>query len=178
MMPTYTPQPGTIPAKVIAFLADKPLGQWFPTAQVLEAIGQPADWNGLNTCMAIALDHDAVRKDISHHEGTARKVAMWARGPNAPTVQQLAAPVPPPRFAPPAPAPAPAAAAPAPETTADTSQPVEKPEAEPVGEFSYTSTGRLLIDVSAGQIALTTDETDALFAYLDQVRGIDWEATA
>lgn len=160
--PTYIPQGGTIPAKVIAFLADKPLDQWFPTSVVLEAIGQPLDWVGLIPCMSIAIEHQAVRKDISHQEGTSRKVAMWARGPKAPTVEQLATPVPPPRYAPPAPA----AAAASPEPTADTSQPVEIPEVLPAGEFSYTSAGRLLIYVSGGQVALTTDAADTLF-YVD-----------
>lgn len=57
---SYTPQPGTIPARVIAYLHEQArVGRaWVPSAEVSEHVGQPA----VSPYMEAALNHGAVRK--------------------------------------------------------------------------------------------------------------------
>lgn len=49
-------------------------------------------------------------------------------------------------------------------------------QAEPACEFAITSTGRLLIDTGAQQVALSKAQAEQLMAYLDAQRGVEWEA--
>ena len=46
-------------------------------------------------------------------------------------------------------------------------------ESQTGAEFCVTSTGRLMLDVAAGTLALTAKETAALIAYLDKARNIE-----
>lgn len=184
---TYTPQPGTIAHRVIAHL--QTLG---PDAEVtsqvlLEAIGQPADWHGLVTCMESAIFHGLVHKRMEGRKafwriaGKRAAVPVDANRAHAPLEDHTAVDDPEPDSRP--------RVATAAETvlrkardaglpkvpTCTESQAEPQPAHAPTCEFALTNSGRLLIDTGAQQLALTKDQADELMAYLDKARGLEWE---
>lgn len=78
----YTPQPGTIPARVIEILSAHP-GRQFSTAELGELLGNAVP--SLTTIMAAAIEHGAVVR--SQHPEDLRLV-MWSLGSGVPVPRQ------------------------------------------------------------------------------------------
>lgn len=75
----YTPQPGTIPARVIAYLRDQSAAgrQWVPAAELADHIGQPA----VSPYLSIPMAHGAlIRRAINGN----RNVQEYALGDGTP----------------------------------------------------------------------------------------------
>lgn len=181
---TYIPQPGTIAARVVEHLRGLGPDVELTSQVLLESIGQPSDWHGLGTSLAPALDHGLIAKRV---EG---RRAFWriAGERDAPGVDAA----PPDRqhtgcarshphedMSPECQAKADQARA-----AAQARRMLSLPQAptctesqtEPACEFAITSTGRLLIDTGAQQVALSKAQAEQLMAYLDAQRGVEWEA--
>jgi hypothetical protein len=164
MTNTYTPQPGTIPAKVIQALSLLEPGTELTSTVLLEAIGQPPGYEGFSTAMILAVDHGLVHKRV---EG---RRAFWS----LPCGQAIRVEVPAPSE--PAAAPAkPSKARPAPEVatlpevpTCTVSQTVDP---VPTGSFACAlfSDGRLVIEQGPRTTVLSEDETRALVGYLERM---------
>jgi hypothetical protein len=73
----YTPQPGTISARVINALKELPQGKELSTPEVLEIIGQPSDWHGLSACLQAAVNFGALKRRTST---IGPKVLFWSLG--------------------------------------------------------------------------------------------------
>lgn len=82
MSAPYTPQPGTIPAKVVAYLQSKPKGFTATTAEICEAIGQDSTIN-LPAFVQAAEKNGALKR---HREPGIRFV-FWSLGDGTPVVQ-------------------------------------------------------------------------------------------
>lgn len=79
MNSTYTPQPGTIPARVIAYLRDQSAAgrQWVPAAELADHIGQPA----VSPYLSIPMERGAlIRRPINGN----RNVQEYALGDGTP----------------------------------------------------------------------------------------------
>lgn len=63
-MITYTPQPGTIPARVLEVLKAQPPGTEMMSAVLLEAIGQPPEFEGFTSCMRASVEAGLIEKRI------------------------------------------------------------------------------------------------------------------
>lgn len=74
---TYIPQPGTIPARVLAHLKDLPPRTELMSSVLLDAIGQPPEFEGFTSCMRACVDAGLIIKRL---EG---RRAFW-RLPTAP----------------------------------------------------------------------------------------------
>jgi len=183
---TYVPQAGTIPAKVIAHLQTLPPGAELSTAMVLEAIGQPRDWHGLTSCMKTAVEHGVVSKrqdragwlmwslldrstmvtakpapladhtaiDDIEPENRPRRIQEHAK--RLDKAEQALRTV---------------------EDAAAELDLLDVVDAEFV-EVAISNTGRLLISTGIQQIALSPEQTKKVFQYLDEQRGVEWEAAA
>lgn len=165
--PQYVPQAGTIPAKVIAHFKALPPGTELSTAMVIEAIGQPADWHGLPQCLKLAVDAGVMRKRLDRSGW-----AMWSLIDPDHVITATPAPL-------------------EDYTAIDDTEPGNRPESlqkqgrrpEPgpateAGDFecALTNAGRLLINTGTDRVALSPEHTKQLMAYLDEQRGIEWEA--
>lgn len=196
---TYVPQAGTIPAKVIAHFQTLPPGTELSTAMVLEAIGQPRDWHGLTSCMKTAVEHGVVSKRQDRAGwlmwSLLDRSTMVTAKPAYHTGQSVdidrAHAKPPPL---------------ADHTGIDDAEPEKRtrsiqwqpgaadeadlnalepgniieirrkqPESEAF-ECALTNNGRLLINTGTDRVALSPEHTKQLMAYLDEQRGIEWEA--
>lgn len=186
---TYIPQPGTIAARVVEHLRGLGPDVELTSQVLLESIGQPSDWHGLGTSLAPALDHGLIAKRV---EG---RRAFWrlAGEREAPGVDidrvhahledhtGIDDPEPNsrPRVATAAETVLRVRTLPAKVALAETlpeAPTCTKSQAEPACEFAITSTGRLLIDTGAQQVALSKAQAEQLMAYLDAQRGVEWEA--
>lgn len=186
---TYVPQAGTIPAKVIAHLQTLPPGAELSTAMVLEAIGQPAGWHGLTACLKTAVDHGVISKRQDRggwmmwglvDPAAAKPAAHAGQGVDIDRAHAKPSPL-------------------ADHTAIDDSAPGYRPrpktseESQVIGsatsdpdlldvvdaefvEVAISNTGRLLISTGIQQIALSPEQTQKVFQYLDEQRGIEWEA--
>lgn len=79
---TYTPQPGTIPHRVIEFLKSQPHGLEFSTAALAEAIGH--EGSGLHACLATPLEHGAVKADKRVPPLGGKATLFWSLGDGTP----------------------------------------------------------------------------------------------
>jgi len=189
---TYVPQAGTIPAKVIAHFQTLPPGTELSTAMVLEAIGQPRDWHGLTSCMKTAVEHGVVSKRQDRAGWlmwslldrstmvTAKPADHTGQGVDIDRAHAKPSPL-------------------ADHTGIDDAEPGYRPrpktseESQVIGsatsdpdlldvvdaefvEVAISNTGRLLISTGIQQIALSPEQTQKVFQYLDEQRGIEWEA--
>ncbi len=194
---TYTPLPGTIPARVIAHLKTLPAGSELPTAALCEEIGQTAT-SGFGACVARALQAGLMAVRKAPDSG----LLYWSLGdgePQAPATQDIQEPED-------APSPAPATAAGLMSAwrpvrsvfdLGNASSEVEKPEvaqepaaievprflpeeAEPIACTPHDDTdepfvcalwsdGRLQMQRGNAEMLLTVHETRALLHYLDTV---------
>jgi len=203
---TYTPQPGTIAARALEAINQIQPGQEVTSTVLLEAIGQPSDWQGLNNCLMPAVEAGLINRRL---EG---RRSWWSRGTGTPSprtqdepLQVLAEqgkkrvnaakperledhtaiddpePSSRPRVA--------TAAETALRKTASTNLPETStctesqtrpaaPEAEPDDdcEFAITSAGRLLINAGDQRIALSKAQADQLMAYLAKQRSVEQES--
>lgn len=185
--PQYVPQAGTIPAKVIAHFKTLPPSTELSTAMVIEAIGQPAGWTGLVPCLKTAVDHGVMSKrsdrngwvwwrlvDPDHviRAKPADEGQQTVEGVDIGRVHTKPAPL-------------------EDHTAIDDTEPGNRPESiqkqgrrpEPgpateAGDFecALTNAGRLLINTGTDRVALSPEHTQQLMAYLDEQRGIEWEA--
>lgn len=181
----YVPQPGTIPAKVIAHLSELPEGTELSTAVLLEVLGQPTGWVGLTSCLRAAVDGGVLQKRL-----TDDRRCLWRLADPTATV---------------------IATGPDDHTAVDDSEPGNRPrsfaqsaalvesqlkcidvELKPITvdfvgqatapapaeyiEVAITSEGRLLIDNGTDKIALSPAQLNKLYEYTDAQRGIEWEA--
>ena len=186
---TYVPQAGTIPAKVIAHFQTLPPGTELSTAMVLEAIGQPHGWHGLPQCMKLAIESGVIHKRL-HRNGwamwslvdpaTAKPAAHAGQGVDIDRAHAKPSPL-------------------ADHTGIDDAEPGYRPrpktseESQVIGsatsdpdllevvdaefvEVAISNTGRLLISTGIQRIALSPEQTQKVFQYLDEQRGIEWEA--
>lgn len=183
---TYTPQPGTIAHRVIEHLQTLGPDVELTSQVLLEAIGQPADWHGLSTCMDSAVFHGLVVKrlegrrsmwriagkqsapgfdiDRAHirlEDHTAIDDSEPNSRPRVATAAEVAARV--------------ARQAPARHVDAVQQLAQATDEAATGCEFALTNSGRLLIDTGDQQMALTKEQAEELMQYLDAQRGIEWE---
>lgn len=192
-MISYTPQPGTVAARAVNALSLLAEGQELTTPVLLEAIGQPADWQGLTSCLGPAVEARLITKRM---EG---RKAFWGRGP---ACDALTLPAQPaledhtaiddlepdsrPRVATAAETVLRKARNPrlpkAPTCTeSQTAAPAPEPEAaasmehDSDCEFAITSAGRLLIEAGDSRIALSKAQADQLIAYLRAQRVVEWE---
>lgn len=177
---SYVPQAGTIPAKVIAHLGTLGPGVELSTAMVTEAIGQPSYWHGLPQCLKLAVDSGVIRKRMDRNGW-----CMWSLVDQA----HLVSPVPPgAEQRQPEPDNRPRSiqehaqrldkAEQAPPTVADAPADLDLLEVVDVEfvEVAISNTGRLLISTGIQQIALSPEQTQKVFRYLDEQRGVVWEA--
>lgn len=175
---TYTPQPGTIAHRVIAHLQTLGPDVELTSQVLLEAIGQPADWHGLGTCLESAVFHGLVVKRL---EG---RRSMWriagARSAPGVDIDRAHAPL------------EDHTAIDDPETNSrprvataaemvlrkrdlPASPTCTESQTAPACEFALTNSGRLLIDTGDQQMALTKEQAEELMQYLDRARGLEWE---
>ncbi len=202
---TYTSQPGTVAARALEAINQIQPGQEVTSAVLLEAIGQPADWQGLNNCLMPAVEAGLITRRL---EG---RRSWWSRGtgmpcprtkdqpltvePEQPRKQAKATtqapledhtaiddlePASRPRVATAAEAVLRKSALHGSSTCTESQTPAAPPatEQDEDCEFAITSAGRLLINAGEQRIALSKAQADQLMAYLDQARGLEWEATA
>lgn len=192
-MTGYTPQPGTVAARAVNALSLLAEGQELSAPVLLEAIGQPADWQGLNACLAPAVEAGLIGRRL---EG---RRAFWSRGPACDT---LTLPVQPAledhtAIDDPEPSSRPRVATaaetalrkagtprlPKASTCTESQTAAPAPEYEAAAatehdsdcEFAITSAGRLLIEAGASRIALSKAQADQLIAYLRAQRVVEWE---
>lgn len=188
-MTSYTPQPGTVAARAVNALSLLAEGQELTTPVLLEAIGQPADWQGLTSCLGPAVEAQLITKRM---EG---RKAFWGRGP---ACDALTLPVQPaledhtaiddlepnsrPRVATGAERvlrkPVVTASLPEPTTCTESQTAALAPVPVEHGsdcEFAITSAGRLLIEAGDSRIALSKAQADELIAYLRAQRAAEWE---
>lgn len=173
-IPLYVPMPCTMPRKALLALAEAPDGV-LANAPLLEAIGQPPDYRSLFTVMSTAISNGIVERtdDIPKRW---RITDLGRRAVDAIKAEGAAAEAAAPACKPTRPTPAnPSAKKAAPARTEAASAPEERTESPPF-EFALTSSGRLLIEVDGAKLALSIEATDALFSYLDEQRGVVWEA--
>lgn len=203
---TYTPQPGTIAARALEAINQIQPGQEVTSTVLLEAIGQPSDWQGLNNCLMPAVEAGLINRRL---EG---RRSWWSRGTGTPSPRTQDEPLqvlaeqgkkrvkvakPEPledhtAIDDPEPSSRPRVATAAetalrktastnlPETSTCTkSQTALAPsetEQDDDCEFAITSAGRLLINAGDQRIALSKAQADQLMGYLDSHRAIAWEA--
>lgn len=209
---SYQPQPGTVAARVIQRLKTLPPEAEITTPVLLDAIGQPSDWQGLSTALNAAVDAGAVLKRL---EG---RKAFWRIAPEALLADHTAIDDPEPGNRPRSiqehartepqsectrshphenmDADCQVKAEQARRTAADARaaqeqrylrqlgtvdvdaavdpEPAELVDAEFV-EVAISNTGRLLICNGPQQIALSPKQTEKVFQYLDEQRGVVWE---
>lgn len=172
---SYTPQPGTIPAKAIEWLRAQPPGAEVSSAELAEAIG--ADTSSIIPCLVTPRQHGIVKS--SHRPGN-KRLLYWSLGdgtlmekphdyvPDEPlhdTAQKkpqtkLAGEFKALRDAMDAEAAAPAA------------EPAPKKKAEPKKKivrdvvFAAYSDGTMLIDVGYSTVRLNADEADQLIDFV------------
>lgn len=199
---SYVPQAGTIPAKVIAHFKTLPPGTELSTSMVLEAIGQPVGWHGLPQCMKLTLESGVMHKRLDRNgwamwslvDRSSIVTAKPGQGVDIDRAHAPAAPQPDPQLQdstavhdhePESRAEHAKSADPrlsADERTALRGKaPTEKPEPGPAtetGDFecALTNAGRLLINTGTDRVALSPEHTQQLMSYLDEQRGIEWEA--
>lgn len=209
---SYQPQPGTIAYRVCGHLSWLSKGEEVTSPVLLEAIGQPTDWQGLSPCMEPAIAAGVVTKRIEGRRAFWRLAdgvdmsAVFADAPeplNRPrSIQEHARTDSQSECARSHPhenmgAACQAKAEQARRTAADAriaeeqrylrqlgTVDVEAPadpeltdvvDAEFV-EVAISNTGRLLICNGPQQIALSPKQTEKVFQYLDEQRGVVWEA--
>jgi len=179
---TYTPQPGTIAARVVDHLRTLGPGVELTSQVLLESIGQPSDWHGLGTSLGPAIDHGLIVKRVEGRRAFWR-IAGDGGFPgvdidraHAPLEDHTGIDDTEPNSRP--------RVATAAETvlrvrqvaaTPQQVEPSDDTEATDGCEFALTNSGRLLIGTGDQQIALTKDQADQLMQYLDAQRGIEWE---
>lgn len=78
-MSTYTPQPGTIPARVIEYLKTQPVGFTASSAEISEAIGQDSALN-LAAFVSTAERHGALHR----HRKPGTRIVFWGLSAAAP----------------------------------------------------------------------------------------------
>lgn len=198
-MNTYTPQPGTIAYRVIAYLRTLDRDAEVTTPVLLEAIGQPADWQGLSVCLETAVSHGVVNRRVEgrkaywrlggQHTGQgididrahapvgtgadcARSHAHENMSPACEAKSEVVRVLLKP-ITPEEDVPAPGPAS-APTTEELAEQLTDLVDAEFV-EVAISNTGRLLICNGTQQIALSPSQTEKVFEYLDAHRGIEWQ---
>lgn len=198
-MTSYTPQPGTIAYRVIAYLQTLDTDAEVTTPVLLEAIGQPADWQGLSVCLETAVSHGVVGRRVEgrkaywrlggQHKGQGVDIARASAPVGTGTDCARSHPH--------------ENMSPACEAKTDVVRVLVKPilpemdEAEPgptpgpttedladqltdvvdaeFVEVAISNTGRLLISNGAQQMALSPAQTEKVFEYLDAHRGIEWQ---
>ncbi|OWQ92012.1 hypothetical protein CDN99_06550 [Roseateles aquatilis] len=192
MTAAYTPQPGTIPFRALAYLRTQPLGKKYSTGELAEAID--VDPLSMGPCLMTAVTAGL----ISRTKAPGQRWRQWSLGTGAPA----AAPAPaadadaedPADFTPnapratapsaneaalqawPAQPPAPAPEPPPAEAPAPIAVPPAAPkpraarQAEPTFACALWSDGRLQLTRGNAVLAqLTADETRALLHYLDRI---------
>jgi hypothetical protein len=164
MTNTYTPQPGTIPAKVIQALSLLEPGTELTSTVLLEAIGQPPGYEGFSTAMILAVDHGLVHKRV---EG---RRALWSLPGGRAIVAEVLAPSE--QAAQPA---KPSKVRPAPEVVTLPAAPTctisQTADPAPTSNFACAlfSDGRLVIEQGPRTTVLSEDETRALVGYLERM---------
>ena len=201
MSTTYKPQPGTIAYRVVEHLRTLGPNVEVTSPVLLEVIGQPSDWGGLNICMESAVQHGLVAKRV---EGGRRAYWRIAGERTAPGVDSDRAPAPledhtaiddpeansrprvataaesvmrvkaKPEIGAPACDRAPAGEASQPSVGELAETLTEVVDAEFV-EVAISNTGRLLISNGTQRIALSPEQTEKVFEYIDAHRGIEWQ---
>lgn len=176
---SYTPQPGTIPHRVIEFLKQQPRGVEFSSAHLAEAIGH--DGASIAIYLAAALEHGVLKGEKRVPPLGGQKTYFWSLGDGTPLPKpDDYVPDEPlkPRNAsmPAAPAPAPAA----PPAAADTVVKRKEPDSaapEPVppspagsAVFGWFSDGSMTIRNSGQEMALSPAATHDLVKFIDRVR--------
>ena len=217
---SYQPQPGTVAARVFQHLKTLPPEVEITTPVLLDAIGQPSDWQGLSTALNAAVDAGAVLKRL---EG---RKAFWRIAPEALLADHTAIDDPEPGNRPRSiqehaqtesqsectrshphenmDAACQVKAEQARRTAADARAAEEQRYLRQLGtvdaanltalepgsiieihrqqdqsdafECALTNTGRLLIDDDGTKVALSAEKAKKLMAYLDEQRGVVWEA--
>ena len=191
----YIPHRGTIPAASLLALANSQGGR-LSTAALLEAIGQPSDYSGLNSCLMKCVDNGLIEKerDLSltfwriTEQGIAASLEVGPLGGHGDIVTSMPEQLKPIQRDAPAPdaeskradAVLPQAAAPvAPSVAEPTTQELAEKLTDVVDatfvEVAISNTGRLLISNGQVQMALSPEQTEKVFEYLDAHRGIEWE---
>lgn len=164
---TYTPQPGTIPHRVIEFLKQHPHGAEFSGAEIADAIGH--DGAALTVYLSNPVDRGALKVDkrVPPHGG--HKVNYYSLGDGIPLPKaddDVDEPLHKPLSAP--------ALAPAEEIPAR-SKPANPHQAAQTlsrAVFGWFSDGSLVIRQSgAADIQLSQEDTDDLVKFIRQVRG-------
>lgn len=79
-MSRYTPPAGSIPDQVIKLFQEYMPGISFTTAEVLEKIGQPAGWCGLNA----SLKNAVLAGEIKCEKKPGSRFAYWSKGDGVP----------------------------------------------------------------------------------------------
>jgi len=180
---TYTPQPGTIPYRVIEYLKIQPRGLEFSSAALAEAIGH--DGAGLRSCLAIPLEHGALKADKRVPPLGGKATLFWSLGDGTPLPKPDDYEPDQPLSKPPTMAAAPQASKPAADTVIKRKKPAAKtpaqvPKLAPAPEapqqrwtFGWFSDGSLVIRrPGAEDIQLSTEDTTDLVNFvIRQVRG-------
>ena len=177
---SYTPQPGTIPHRVIEFLKQQPPGMEFSTYALADAIGHAGA--SLSMYLSTALEHGALKSEKRVPPLGGQKTSFWSLGDGTP----LPKPVdyepdePLPQRNPSKPAAAalaPAAQPSAADTVVKRKEPAKPSKVQAVATlnravFGWFSDGCLVIrQQGAADLQLSQEETDDLVKFIRQVRG-------
>lgn len=158
---SYQPEPSSVAARVIAYLAKQMPGYIASNAELSHELGAPA--SSFAGCLTASVNAGLVSKAFADDTGRSIGWVLWRR---APPVPQQEAPAQPP-------------------TPADTVPPPPDPvveeirsildgkeQAAPAGEpfaCALFNDGRLYLELGSESMTLQVEHTRALFAYLERV---------
>lgn len=170
MSANYFPQTGSIAKRALLALQLLEIGTELSSPALLEAIGQPTDWSGINACMEDSVAAGLVKKR------TAGRQAFWSIPVDVAVNNDVATGVDVSKIAAstisaPARAAAPVASVPKKSKVPQSMQPEDLAFMSESGfDCALSKSGRLSITVDGSTLVLNLDYTQQLFQYLDRMR--------